>query len=196
MLDQNVKLIEEFSVCDVFGIDSDMQVKGFVECISCVFEIDLIYKFDLDMILVILVGFGYNCCVMVQGYYGIGKLIYIEQVVVCLNWFIVCVNFDSYILWIDLIGKDVIKLCDGKQVIEFYEGILLWVLCNLIVIVFDEYDVGCVDVMFVIQCVFEVDGKLILLDQNEIIMLNLYFCLFVMVNIVGFGDIIGLYYGI
>lgn len=195
MLDVNVKFIEEIDLCEVFGFDSDMKVKGFVECISCVFEIDLIYKFDFDIIMVILVGFVYNCWVMIQGYYGIGKLMYIEQVVVCLNWFCVCVNFDSYVLWIDLIGKDVIKLVDGKQVIIFYEGILFWVLCNLIVIVFDEYDVGCVDVMFVIQCVLEVDGKLMFLDQNEVIMLNFFFWLFVIVNIVGLGDMMGFYYG-
>ncbi len=144
----------------------------------------------------ILAGFAYNRRVMIQGYHGTGKSTHIEQVAARLNWPCVRVNLDSHISRIDLIGKDAIKLRDGKQVTEFHEGILPWALRNPVAIVFDEYDAGRADVMFVIQRVLEHDGKLTLLDQNEIITPNPYFRLFATSNTVGLGDTTGLYHGV
>ena len=169
MLDTAVKPTEDISVREVFGIDTDMKVKGFADRTDRVPEIDPTYKFDPDTTLAILAGFAYNRRVMIQGYHGTGKSTHIEQVAARLNWPCVRVNLDSHISRIDLIGKDAIKLRDGKQVTEFHEGILPWALRNNVAIVFDEYDAGRADVMFVIQRVLEHDGKLTLLDQNEII---------------------------
>ncbi len=154
------------------------------------------YKFDPDTTLAILAGFAYNRRVMIQGYHGTGKSTHIEQVAARLNWPCVRVNLDSHISRIDLIGKDAIKLRDGKQVTEFHEGILPWALRNPVAIVFDEYDAGRADVMFVIQRVLEHDGKLTLLDQNEIITPHPYFRLFATSNTVGLGDTTGLYHGV
>ncbi|OUD08751.1 cobaltochelatase subunit CobS [Marivivens niveibacter] len=195
MLDQNAKPTEEIDVREVFGIDSNMKIKGFAERTDRVPAIDPTYKFDRDTTLAILAGFGYNRRVMVQGYHGTGKSTHIEQVAARLNWPTVRVNLDSHISRIDLIGKDAIKLKDGKQVTEFHEGILPWALRNPTAIVFDEYDAGRADVMFVIQRVLETDGKLTLLDQNEIITPNPFFRLFATANTVGLGDTTGLYHG-
>jgi hypothetical protein len=181
MLDQVAKPTEEISVRDVFGIDTDMKVKGFADRTDRVPEIDPTYKFDPDTTLAILAGFAYNRRVMIQGYHGTGKSTHIEQVAARLNWPCVRVNLDSHISRIDLIGKDAIKLEDGKQVTEFHEGILPWALRNPVAIVFDEYDAGRADVMFVIQRVLEHDGKLTLLDQNEIITPHPSFRLFAIV---------------
>nr|WP_325251024.1 cobaltochelatase subunit CobS [Amylibacter sp.] len=194
-LDVNAKPTEELSVREVFGIDSDMTVKGFADRTDRVPEADNTYKFDPDTTLAILAGFQYNRRVMIQGYHGTGKSTHIEQVASRLNWPAVRVNLDSHISRIDLIGKDAIKLKDGKQVTEFHEGILPWALRNPVAIVFDEYDAGRADVMFVIQRVLETDGKLTLLDQNEIITPNKYFRLFATANTVGLGDTTGLYHG-
>ncbi|MDP2080902.1 MAG: cobaltochelatase subunit CobS [Pseudotabrizicola sp.] len=195
MLDHAMKPTEEISVREVFGIDTDMKVKGFADRTDRVPEIDTTYKFDPDTTLAILAGFAYNRRVMIQGYHGTGKSTHIEQVAARLNWPCVRVNLDSHISRIDLIGKDAIKLRDGKQVTEFHEGILPWALRNTVAIVFDEYDAGRADVMFVIQRVLETDGKLTLLDQNEIITPNPYFRLFATANTVGLGDTTGLYHG-
>ena len=186
---------EDISVREVFGIDSDMIVKGFSERANRVPEIDETYKFDPDTTLAILAGFNHNRRVMIQGYHGTGKSTHIEQVAARLNWPAVRVNLDSHISRIDLIGKDAIKLKDGKQVTEFHEGILPWALRNPVAIVFDEYDAGRADVMFVIQRVLEHDGKLTLLDQNEIITPHSNFRLFATSNTVGLGDTTGLYHG-
>ncbi|PLS22399.1 cobaltochelatase subunit CobS [Neptunicoccus cionae] len=194
-LDKNAKPTEEISVREVFGLDSDMTVKGFAERTDRVPETDSTYKFDPDTTLAILAGFQYNRRVMIQGYHGTGKSTHIEQVAARLNWPSVRVNLDSHISRIDLIGKDAIKLKDGKQVTEFHEGILPWALRNPVAIVFDEYDAGRADVMFVIQRVLETDGKLTLLDQNEIITPNPAFRLFATANTVGLGDTTGLYHG-
>ncbi|MGR3435096.1 MAG: AAA family ATPase, partial [Shimia sp.] len=140
---------QEVSVREVFGIDSDMVVHGFAEATDRVPEIDPTYKFDPDTTLAILAGFGFNRRVMIQGYHGTGKSTHIEQVAARLNWPTVRVNLDSHISRIDLIGKDAIKLKDGKQVTDFQEGILPWALRNPCAIVFDEYDAGRADVMFV-----------------------------------------------
>ena len=194
-IDMNAKPTEEISVRDVFGIDSDMVVKGFAERTTRVPELDSTYKFDPDTTLAILAGFSHNRRVMIQGYHGTGKSTHIEQVASRLNWPCVRVNLDSHISRIDLIGKDAIKLRDGKQVTEFHEGILPWALRNPTAIVFDEYDAGRADVMFVIQRVLEADGKLTLLDQNEVITPNPCFRLFATANTVGLGDTTGLYHG-
>ena len=186
---------EDISVREVFGIDSNMIVKGFSERANRVPEVDETYKFDPDTTLAILAGFNHNRRVMIQGYHGTGKSTHIEQVAARLNWPAVRVNLDSHISRIDLIGKDAIKLKDGKQVTEFHEGILPWALRNPVAIVFDEYDAGRADVMFVIQRVLEHDGKLTLLDQNEIITPHSNFRLFATSNTVGLGDTTGLYHG-
>jgi len=196
MLDTPAKPTEEISVREVFGIDSDMQVKAFAERTDRVPDLDTTYKFDPDTTLAILAGFMYNRRVMIQGYHGTGKSTHIEQVAARLNWPTVRVNLDSHISRIDLIGKDAIKLRDGKQVTEFHEGILPWALRNPCAIVFDEYDAGRADVMFVIQRVLEHDGKLTLLDQNEIITPHPSFRLFATANTVGLGDTTGLYHGV
>lgn len=189
------KPTEEISVRDAFGIDADLQVRAFPEPTERVPELDPTYKFDPDTTLAILAGFSHNRRVMIQGYHGTGKSTHIEQVAARLNWPTVRVNLDSHISRIDLIGKDAIKLRDGKQVTEFHEGILPWAIRNPTAIVFDEYDAGRADVMFVIQRVLEHDGKLTLLDQNEIITPNPYFRLFATSNTVGLGDTTGLYHG-
>ena len=194
-IDTNAKPTEEISVREVFGIDTDMIVKGFAERSDRVPELDSTYKFDPDTTLAILAGFSHNRRVMIQGYHGTGKSTHIEQVASRLNWPCVRVNLYSHISRIDLIGKDAIKLKDGVQVTEFHEGILPWALRNPTAIVFDEYDAGRADVMFVIQRVLEVDGKLTLLDQNEVITPNPYFRLFATANTVGLGDTTGLYHG-
>ncbi len=195
MLNIDAQPTKDISVREVFGIDTDMTIKGFEEGSDRVPEMDPTYKFDPDTTLAILAGFSHNRRVMVQGYHGTGKSTHIEQVSSRLNWPCVRVNLDSHISRIDLIGKDAIKLKDGKQVTDFQEGILPWALRNPTAIVFDEYDAGRADVMFVIQRVLEVDGKLTLLDQNEVITPNPYFRLFATANTVGLGDTTGLYHG-
>jgi len=194
-MDTALKPTEDVSVRDTFGIDYDMTVKAFPEATDRVPDIDPTYKFDADTTLAILAGFSHNRRIMVQGYHGTGKYTHIEQVAARLNWPMVRVNLDSHISRIDLSGKDAIKLRDGKQVTEFHEGILPWALRNPTAIVFDEYDAGRADVMFVIQRVLEHDGKLTLLDQNEIITPNPFFRLFATSNTVGLGDTTGLYHG-
>ena len=194
-MDLNMKPTREISVRDVFGIDSDMKVKGFEDRSDRVPDLDSTYKFDPDTTLAILAGFSHNRRVMIQGYHGTGKSTHIEQVASLLNWPCVRVNLDSHISRIDLIGKDAIKLKDGKQVTGFQEGILPWALRNPTAIVFDEYDAGRADVMFVIQRVLEVDGKLTLLDQNKVIEPHPYFRIFATANTVGLGDTTGLYHG-
>ena len=194
-LDIDTHPTEDISVRDMFGIDTDMVVKGFTDRTSRVPELDSTYKFDPDTTLAILAGFSHNRRVMIQGYHGTGKSTHIEQVASRLNWPTVRVNLDSHISRIDLIGKDAIKLKDGKQVTDFQEGILPWALRNPTAIVFDEYDAGRADVMFVIQRVLEVDGKLTLLDQNQVIDPHPYFRIFSTANTVGLGDTTGLYHG-
>ncbi|MEM1314936.1 MAG: cobaltochelatase subunit CobS [Pseudomonadota bacterium] len=185
----------DLSVRDLFGIDTDMKIKGFPEATDRVPNLDPTYRFDRDTTMAILAGFAHNRRVMIQGYHGTGKSTHIEQVAARLNWPCVRVNLDSHISRIDLIGKDAIKLRDGVQITEFQEGILPWALRNPVAIVFDEYDAGRPDVMFVIQRVLEVEGKLTLLDQNEVIHPHPFFRLFATANTVGLGDTTGLYHG-
>ena len=199
MADGNMEMAAEptvdLSVRDLFGIETSMTVKGFAERTDRVPDIDSTYRFDWETTLAILAGFAFNRRVMIQGYHGTGKSTHIEQVAARLNWPCVRVNLDSHISRIDLIGKDAIKIRDGLQVTEFQEGILPWCLRNPVAICFDEYDAGRPDVMFVIQRVLEVDGKLTLLDQNKVIKPHPYFRLFSTANTVGLGDTTGLYHG-
>ncbi len=183
------------NVNQVFGIESNMEIRGFSEADEHVPEIDKNYIFDHDTTLAILAGFAHNRRVMIQGYHGTGKSTHIEQVAARLNWPCLRVNLDSHISRIDLIGKDAITLKDGVQVTEFKEGILPWALQNPTALVFDEYDAGRPDVMFVIQRVLEVAGKLTLLDQNKVIKPHPSFRLFSTTNTIGLGDTTGLYHG-
>jgi cobaltochelatase CobS len=178
-----------------FGFKTNMKVLGFKEKTKFVPEIDNSYLFDEVTTKAILAGFCYNRRVMIQGYHGTGKSTHIEQVAARLNWPCVRVNLDSHISRLDLIGKDAIVLKDGKQITEFREGVLPWSLQNPVAIVFDEYDAGRADVMFVIQRVLEVAGKLTLLDNNRVINPHQNFRLFATANTVGLGDTTGLYHG-
>src|SRR5450432_3900945 len=183
------------SVAQTFGIDSEMQVPAFSQPAEHVPDIDEAYRFDHDTTLAILAGFAYNRRVMITGYHGTGKSTHVEQVAARLNWPLVRINLDSHVSRIDLVGKDAIVLKDGKQVTEFRDGILPWALQNNIAICFDEYDAGRPDVMFVIQRVLEVSGRLTLLDQNRVIRPHPAFRLFSTANTVGLGDTSGLYHG-
>ena len=182
-------------VSKVFNIDTKMTAKGFKEKTEWVPEIDEGYIFDKDTTLSILAGFNHNRRVMVQGFHGTGKSTHIEQISARLNWPCVRINLDSHISRIDLLGKDAIKLKDGKQITEFQEGMLPWSIQNPVALVFDEYDAGRPDVMFVIQRILEVEGKLTLLDQNKVIKPHPSFRLFATTNTVGLGDVTGLYHG-
>ena len=183
------------SARETFGIDSDMQVPAYSVRTEHVPEIDTAYRFDRETTLAILAGFAFNRRVMIQGYHGTGKSSHIEQVAARLRWPCVRINLDSHISRIDLVGKDAIVLKDGKQVTEFREGLLPWALQHACALVFDEYDAGRPDVMFVIQRVLEVEGRLTLLDQNRVIRPHPAFRLFATANTVGLGDTTGLYHG-
>ena len=179
----------------IFNIDINFEVKGFSKSSDYVPEIDPAYRFDKDTTQAILAGFSRNRRVMVQGYHGTGKSTHIEQVAARLNWPCIRVNLDSHISRIDLIGKDAIVIKEGTQVTEFKEGILPWAVQNPMALVFDEYDAGRADVMFVIQRVLESGGKLTLLDTNKVISPHKSFRLFATANTVGLGDTTGLYHG-
>ena len=183
------------SVRQTFGFDTDMEVPAFSQGSDYVPEFDTAYRFDRDTTLAILAGFAHNRRVMIQGYHGTGKSTHIEQVSARLNWPCIRINLDSHISRIDLIGKDAIVLRDGMQVTEFREGLLPWALQRPTALVFDEYDAGRPDVMFVIQRILEVDGKMTLLDQNKVIRPHPAFRLFSTSNTVGLGDTTGLYHG-
>src|SRR6201996_6759699 len=179
----------------LFGFDVKMKVPAFSRRTEWVPEVDTSYRFDRETTLAILAGFAFNRRVMPQGYQGTGKSTHIEQVASRLNWPVVRINLDSHISRIDLIGKDAIVLKDGKQVTEFREGLLPWCLQHPVALTFDEYDAGRPDVMFVIQRVLEVQGKLTLLDQNKVIKPHPAFRLFSTTNTIGLGDTTGLYHG-
>ncbi|ARJ66937.1 cobaltochelatase subunit CobS [Magnetospirillum sp. ME-1] len=185
----------QVSAREVFGIDIDMMVPAFSVGSEHVPDVDPAYRFDPDTTKAILAGFAYNRRVMVQGYHGTGKSTHIEQVAARLNWPCIRVNLDSHVSRIDLIGKDAIVVKDGKQITEFREGMLPWALQHPCALVFDEYDAGRPDVMFVIQRVLEVEGRLTLLDQNRVIRPHAAFRLFATANTVGLGDTTGLYHG-
>ena len=198
--DQDDKLLSlapdrTLTVREAFGVESDMKVPAFSTRDEHVPEIDPAYKFDPQTTLAICAGFAYDRRVMVQGYHGTGKSTHIEQIAARLNWPLVRVNLDGHVSRIDLVGKDAIVLKDGKQVTEFREGMLPWALQRPIALVFDEYDAGRPDVMFVIQRVLEQSGRLTLLDQNRVIRPNPFFRLFSTTNTIGLGDTTGLYHG-
>ena len=185
----------KYDVRKTFGIDIDWQVPGFKEDSQNVPEIDKTYHFDPQTTMAILAGFAHNRRTMVQGYHGTGKSTHIEQVAARLNWPCVRINLDSHVSRIDLLGKDMIVLREGKQLTEYQEGLLPWAIQNPVALVFDEYDAGRPDVMFVIQRVLESDGRLTLLDQNKVIRPHPAFRLFATANTVGLGDTTGLYHG-
>lgn len=185
----------KLSVRDTFGIDLDLEVPAFSAPTEHVPPVDPAYRFDRDTTLAILAGFAYNRRVMVQGYHGTGKSTHIEQVASRLNWPCIRVNLDSHISRIDLVGKDAIVLREGMQVTEFKEGILPYAYQTPTAIVFDEYDAGRPDVMFVIQRVLEAEGRLTLLDQSRVLRPHKSFRLFATANTVGLGDTTGLYHG-
>ena len=183
------------SIRELFGVDSDMKVPAFSERDSHVPDLDEAYCFDPQTTLAICAGLAFDRRVMIQGYHGTGKSTHIEQVAARLNWPMIRVNLDSHVSRIDLVGKDAIVLREGKQVTEFREGMLPWCLQRPMALVFDEYDAGRPDVMFVIQRVLEAQGKLTLLDQNRVIRPNPFFRLFSTTNTIGLGDTTGLYHG-
>ena len=185
----------KISVNQTFGIETEMQVNGFAKKNQYVPDLDKNYKFDRDTTLAILSGFSFNKRVLIQGYHGTGKSTHIEQVAARLNWPCVRVNLDSHISRIDLIGKDAIVIKDGKQITEFKEGVLPWSIQNPVALVFDEYDAGRPDVMFVINRVLESEGTFTLLDKNKVIKQNSNFRLFATTNTIGLGDTTGLYHG-
>jgi cobaltochelatase CobS len=183
------------SVRQVFGIDVDLEVPAYSSAEEHVPDIDPDYVFDKDTTLAVLAGFSHNRRVLIAGYHGTGKSTHVEQIASRLNWPCVRVNLDSHISRIDLVGKDAIVLKDGMQVTEFRDGILPWALQRNVALCFDEYDAGRPDVMFVIQRVLEISGKLTLLDQNKVIRPHPAFRLFATANTVGLGDTTGLYHG-
>ena len=183
------------SVKQLFGFDSNLEVPAFSQRTEHVPDVDEDYLFNRETTLAILAGFAYNRRVMVTGYHGTGKSTHIEQVAARLNWPCIRINLDSHISRIDLIGKDAIVVKDGKQVTEFKEGILPWAYQHNVALVFDEYDAGRPDVMFVIQRILESSGKLTLLDQSKVIRPHPAFRLFATANTIGLGDTTGLYHG-
>lgn len=185
----------KYNVKEIFGLDIDWTVPGFSQPHANVPEIDETYQFDHDTTLAILAGFAKNRRVMIQGYHGTGKSTHIEQVAARINWPCIRINLDSHVSRLDLLGKDMIVLKDGKQITEYKQGLLPWALQNPVALVFDEYDAGRPDVMFVIQRVLEAEGKLTLLDQNTVVRPHPAFRLFATANTVGLGDTTGLYHG-
>ena len=183
------------SVREVFGIDSDLRVPSFVERDDYVPAIDEAYRFNREVTLAILSGFVHNRRVLIQGYHGTGKSTHIEQIAARLNWPTVRVNLDGHITRLDLVGRDSIVLKDNQQVTEFQQGILPWSLQRPVALIFDEFDAGRPDVMFVIQRILERDGKFTLLDQNQVLTPHPYFRLFATANTIGLGNLNGLYHG-
>ncbi len=177
------------------GIDTDLRVPAFSERDDHVPEVDEAYRFNRDVTLALLAGFAHNRRVMVQGLHGTGKSTHVEQVAARLNWPCVRVNLDGHISRLDLVGRDAVVLRDGQQVTEFQEGIVPWALQRPVALVFDEYDAGRPDVMFVIQRILERDGRFTLLDQNRVLRPHPYFRLFATTNTVGLGNLNGLYHG-
>ncbi len=193
----NLELIPDTEVIarDLFAIDSDLEIPAFSHRDDHVPEIDPAYCFNHDVTLALLSGFTNNRRVMVQGYHGTGKSTHIEQIAARLNWPCVRVNLDGHISRLDLVGRDAIVIRDGKQVTEFQEGIVPWALQRPVALIFDEFDAGRPDVMFVIHRILERDGKFTLLDQNRVIRPHPGFRLFATANTIGLGNLNGLYHG-
>ncbi len=189
------KPTETVSAKKVFGVETDFEIPAFAERNDYVPPLDEAYRFDPETTMAILAGFAHNRRVMVQGYHGTGKSTHIEQVAARLNWPCIRINLDSHVSRIDLIGKDAIVVENGVQVTAFKEGMLPWAFQRPVALVFDEYDAGRPDVMFVIQRVLEAEGRLTLLDQNKVLTPNPWFRLFATTNTIGLGDTTGLYHG-
>ncbi len=187
--------MHQVSVRATFGIDSDLQVPAFAERSDLVPAIDSAYRFSPDVTLALLAGFAHNRRVLVQGMHGTGKSTHIEQIAARLSWPCVRVNLDGHISRLDLVGRDAVVLREGRQVTEFQEGIVPWALQRPVALIFDEYDAGRPDVMFVIQRVLERDGQFTLLDQNRVIHPHAQFRLFATSNTIGQGNLNGLYFG-
>lgn len=185
----------KISVKDTFGFDSNMEVMAFAERSEYVPEIDEAYRFDPEVTLSLLAGFNNNRRVLVQGRHGTGKSTHIEQVAARLNWPCIRVNLDGHISRLDLVGKDTIRIEDGLQVTAFQEGVIPWALQRPIALIFDEYDAGRPDVMFVIQQILEQDGRFTMLDQNKVLSPHPFFRIFATSNTIGLGDSTGLYQG-
>ncbi|WP_455476975.1 cobaltochelatase subunit CobS [Bartonella sp. B41] len=196
-IDFTIKNTPDITLCarDLFNIDTNFKIPAFSTKSPHVPDLDPNYLFDQQTTLAILAGFAFNRRVMVSGYHGTGKSTHIEQIAARLNWPCVRINLDSHVSRIDLVGKDAIVLKDGLQVTEFKEGILPWAYQNNIALVFDEYDAGRPDVMFVIQRILEISGRLSLLDQSRVIAPHPAFRLFATANTIGLGDTTGLYHG-
>ena len=191
----NIEPDIKISVKQTFGIDSDMEVDAFSKRNELVPTLDPDYVFDAPTTLAILNGFLHSKKVIVHGNFGTGKSTHITQIAARLNWPCIRINLDSHVSRIDLVGKDAIVLKNGKQVTEFKEGILPWAFQNPVALVFDEYDAGRPDVMFVLQRILESDGSFTLLDKNKVVKQNKYFRLFATSNTIGLGDTSGLYSG-
>ncbi len=179
----------------VVGFSCNFEVLAKVGASDLVPKLDENYLFDPKTTLAILAGFAFNNRVLVQGMHGTGKSTHIEQVAARLNWPCLRINFDSQITRLDLVGKDVITLKDGKQITEFKRGIIPFALCRPIALVLDEYDAIKTDVAFVIQRLLEEEGKFALLEENEIISPHENFRLFATSNTLGAGDDLGIYHG-
>ena len=195
MTQPNFPAMHPVSVRSTFGIDSNLQVPAFTERGELVPDSDPAYRFNADVTLALLAGFSHNRRVLVQGMHGTGKSTHIEQVAARLNWPCVRVNLDGHISRLDLVGRDAVVLREGQQVTEFQEGIVPWALQRPVALIFDEYDAGRPDVMFVIQRVLERDGQFTLLDQNRVIRPHAQFRLFATSNTIGQGNLNGLYFG-
>ena len=195
MIESNAIPEQTISIKEVFGFDSPLKVKAFAEPSEYVPKIDEAYHFDPEVTLSLLAGFNYNRRVLVQGRHGTGKSTHIEQVAARLNWPCMRINLDGHISRLDLVGKDTIRLEDGLQVTAFQEGVIPWALQRPVALIFDEYDAGRPDVMFVIQQILEQDGRFTLLDQNKVLTPHPYFRIFATSNTVGLGDSTGLYHG-
>lgn len=195
MIENNAIPEQTISIKEVFGFDSPLKVKAFAEPSEYVPKIDEAYHFDPEVTLSLLAGFNYNRRVLVQGRHGTGKSTHIEQVAARLNWPCMRINLDGHISRLDLVGKDTIRLEDGLQVTAFQEGVIPWALQRPVALIFDEYDAGRPDVMFVIQQILEQDGRFTLLDQNKVLTPHPYFRIFATSNTVGLGDSTGLYHG-
>ena len=187
--------LRRVSIREVFGIDSALEVSAMSEPSEHVPEMDTAYRFNPEVTLALLAGFEHNRRVLVQGMHGTGKSTHIEQVAARLNWPCVRVNLDGHISRLDLVGRDAVVLRDGQQVTEFQEGIVPWALQRPIALIFDEYDAGLPDVMFVIQRILEREGQFTLLDQNRVIRPHPHFRLFATSNTLGLGNLNGMYHG-
>ncbi len=195
LLDKTKETDTYISAKKVFNINWDVEIPAFLQKDEYVPAMDENYFFEEDTTKAILAGFKHNRRVMVQGYHGTGKSTHIEQIAARLNWPCIRVNLDSHISRIDLIGKDSIVLENGMQITKFKEGIIPWALQYGAALVFDEYDAGRPDVMFVIQRVLELEGRLTLLEQNRVIVPHPNFRLFCTTNTIGLGDTTGMYHG-